>query len=56
MTNQEIANTCFENLPKIIECWVTEDGHYHLHNAHGGVHFKKGVVVEEKLTNPKKKK
>ncbi len=56
MTNQEIANTCFENLPKIKECWVTTDGHYHLHNANGGEHFERDSQEEKVLINPKKKK
>ena len=58
MSNQEIANTCFQNLPNIKECWVTSDGNYHLHSAHGGEHFEKGVEAKEieVLVNPKKKK
>ncbi len=58
MSNQEIANTCFENLPNIKECWVTSDGHYHLHNAHGGEHFERVVDAKEKevLVTAKKKK
>ena len=43
MTNQEIANACFTNLPNIKECWVTKDGHYHLHSANGGERFERGI-------------
>ena len=58
MTNQEIANTCFQNLPNVKQCWVTSDGHYHLHSANGGERFERGVETkkEEVLANPKKKK
>lgn len=58
MTNQEIANTCFTNLPNIKECWVTKDGHYHLHSANGGERFERGVEEkkEEVLVKPQKKK
>lgn len=65
MSNAEIAKICFDNLPKIKECWVTKDGNYHLHGVHGGEHFDRDVkqVVESKETidapveqNRKKKK
>lgn len=48
MSNAEIAQSCFDNLPKIKECWVTKDGNYHLHGVHGGEHFERDVkqVIE----------
>ena len=56
MSNQEIANKCFTALPNIKECWVTADGHYHLHSANGGEHITRLADEEKVLVNPKKKK
>lgn len=58
MNKAEIAQSCFENLPHINKCWVTDDGHYHLHGVHGGEKFERGVeatkeVAKEVIEQPK---
>jgi len=50
-------NNVFEALPHIDEIWVTEDGHFHLHQNNGGTKVTRPLikVQEQEIKKPVRK-
>jgi hypothetical protein len=50
----ENVKKAFETLPHVMEVWVTEDGHFHLHDHYGGVKFTRKEILEAEKQPAKK--